>query len=300
MLTGWIIYSGKAPLEWERAKENAANAGIKIKMIDPASVEICLGPDNETSVYYEGCKLEFPDFLYLSIMKDHHYNALALMLEMEKHNIPCVNPKSAVMAANDKFLCSQILSKAGLPFPGTVLVNGEESIPAIRDIVGFPAVLKILTGAKGSGVMMVESEEQCRSLLQLIHSTAPETPLIAQEFIKTSIGKDLRVIVVDGKAIACMCRKSKTKDFRANFSLGGSVEDYPMTDEIKEIGTKAAAALGLRVAGVDLLFTEKGFTICEINASPGFAGIESCCPVNVSAEIFKLTMKLVEESRTNS
>lgn len=297
MLTGWIIYSGKAPLEWERAMENAASSGIKLKMIDPALVEICLGQNNETAVYYEGNRQTLPDFLYLSIMKDHHYNALALMREMEKHNIPCVNPKDAVTAANDKFLCSQILSKAGLPIPRTVLINGEESIPAIRESIGFPAVIKILTGAKGSGVTLVDSEEQCRSLLQLIHATAPETPLIAQEFIKTSKGKDIRVVIVDGKAIACMCRKSRTKDFRANFSLGGLVEDYPMTDEIKELGEKAAAALGLRVAGVDLLFTENGFTICEINASPGFAGIESCCPVNVSAEIFKLTMRLVEESR---
>ena len=297
MTTGWIIYSGKAPLEWERAQGNAAAAGIELKMIDPALVEICVGTNNDTSIYYEGGKVDLPDFLYLSIMTNHHYNALALMLEMEKHNIPCVNPKHAVMAANDKFLCSQILSRAGLPFPKTVLVNGEESIPAIRDTVGFPAVLKILTGAKGSGVTMVETEEQCRSLLQLLHATAPETPLIAQEYVKESRGKDLRVIVVDGKAIACMCRKSRGKDFRANFSLGGLVEDYPMTDEIKSIGEKAAAALGLRVAGVDLLFTVDGFTICEINASPGFAGIESCCPVNVSAEIFKLVRTLVRQVR---
>jgi len=242
MLTGWVIYSGKVPLEWERGQQNAANTGIDLKMIDPALIEICLGPDNETHIYYEGTKKTFPDFLYLCTMKDHHYNALALMLEMEKHNIPCVNPKDAVMAANDKFLCSQLLSKAGLPFPRTVLVNGEESIPAIRETVGFPAVLKILSGAKGSGVTMVESEEQCRSFLQLIHATSPGITLLTQEFIKTSIGRDIRVIVVDGNAIVCMCRKAKTKDFRANFSLGGSVEEYPMTDEIKEIGEKAAAA----------------------------------------------------------
>ncbi|OGV36197.1 MAG: hypothetical protein A2020_12395 [Lentisphaerae bacterium GWF2_45_14] len=297
MLTGWVIYSGKVPLEWERGQQNAAAAGIELKMIDPALTEICVDDSRTSSIYYDGSKAAFPDFLYLSIMKDHHYNALALMLEMEKLNIPCVNPQNAVLAANDKFLSCQILSRAKLPFPKTILVNGEESIPAIKDTIGFPAVLKILTGAKGSGVIMVKTEEECRSILQLLHATAPGTNMIAQEFIKESSGKDLRVIVVDGKAIACMCRKAHSSDFRANFSLGGSVEDYPMTEEIKTLGIKAAEALGLRVAGVDLLFTAKGFTICEINASPGFAGIESCCPVNVSAEIFKLAVILVREKK---
>jgi gamma-F420-2:alpha-L-glutamate ligase len=121
----------------------------------------------------------------------------------------------------------------------------------------------------------------------LINCTKPNVNIIIQEFIESSRGRDLRVFVIGGRAVACMERTGKAGDFKSNYSRGGSVKKFDLNPEIEWLATESAKILGLDIAGIDLLFDGDHYKICEANSSPGFEGLESCCDINIPAEIYK-------------
>ena len=166
------------------------------------------------------------------------------------------------------------------------MVCAEKDILSACREIGFPLVIKNVTGSQGAGIYLCESEDKFIDVMELIYTNNNKANIILQEFIQKSCGQDLRVFVVGGRVVGCMKRSSKSS-FKANFSKGGEVSSFDLTPEIEWLSAETAKLLNLDVAGVDLLFDEAGFKVCEANSSPGFCGLE------------KVTDKIVAESIIN-
>jgi glutathione synthase/RimK-type ligase-like ATP-grasp enzyme len=156
----------------------------------------------------------------------------------------------------------------------------DESI--VKDRIGFPCVVKVVTGSYGKGVYLCEKRRDFSKLMEFIRSLGTSKTLIVQEYLGLKPGEDLRVLVIGGKVIGAMKRIGPDGDFRANITNGGTGEKFELTDEIDFIARETARVLNLHIAGVDLLFDDRGFRVCEANSAPGFKGFETYCEVNVA------------------
>ncbi len=170
------------------------------------------------------------------------------------------------------------MAASNLPVPKTMLVKFPIDIELVEKQLGFPVVIKTISGSKGSGVYLSESAKNFEDLMTLIESTKSGANIILQEFISDSRGRDLRVLMVGGRAVACMQRVATDGSFKANISRGGDAQPYPISPELELLAIEATRKTGLDIAGVDLLFDKDHFKVCEINSSPGFKGIERAYP----------------------
>jgi len=195
---------------------------------------------------------------------------LPLALHYQSMGIPVINtPQSAALAKN-KYEAGKLFAANGLPTPYTrELTTLDHDMP-------YPLVAKVLRGSQGKGVYLCQNREELEQVSQQ-HGT-----MIIQEFINTRPGEDLRVFVIGGRVIGVMHRKSLNGDFRANISQGGIGESYPLTPEIENLALTVARLIGLDICGVDLLFADTGFKVCEVNATPGFRGFDKYCGSNMA------------------
>ena len=151
--------------------------------------------------------------------------------------------------------------------------------------IGFPAIVKTISGSYGRGVFLAETKKQFRQLLTMAELTKPSYNIIIQEFIKDTWGKDLRVLVVNNKVVGCMMRRATDEDFRANITRGGEGFPYEVNEQIEWLSTESSKALDLDIAGVDLLFDNGGYKICEVNSNPGFEGMEVYTKKNIADDM---------------
>ena len=205
---------------------------------------------------------------------------------MERLGIHIVNNPNSIEIVKDKLYSQQILAQNNLPVPKTILVKFPVNIDLVEQNLGFPVIVKTLSGSQGSGVFLAENRRTFDDLMQLIKATNQNTNVFLQEFIHASRGKDLRVFTLGGRAIACFKRTNIDGGFKANFSAGGTVDSFEITPEIEWLATQTSNILNLDMAGIDLLFDHDHFKVCEANSSPGFEGLERCCDLNVPKEIF--------------
>ena len=162
-----------------------------------------------------------------------------------------------------------------------VLCLGYKS-QVIKDEIGFPCVVKVITGSYGKGVHLCETRKQFEATMELVDNLGSRKTMIVQEFVSATNGKDLRVLVIGGKVIGAMRRSAPEGDFRANITGGGTGEPFPLTDEIEHMARETARVMGLDIAGVDLLFDTNGYKVCECNSAPGFEGFERYVGVDVA------------------
>ena len=167
-----------------------------------------------------------------------------------------------------------------------MLVKFPIDVSLVEQQIGFPVIVKTLSGSQGSGVFLCEKKSTFTDLMQLIEATNKTANIILQEFVSESRGIDLRVLTLGGRVVACMKRIAADGEFKANFSTGGSVEQFDVTPEIEWLATQTSQLLNLDMAGIDLLFAGDHYKICEANSSPGFQGIESCCDIDVPSDIY--------------
>ena len=168
----------------------------------------------------------------------------------------------------------------------TMLAKFPVDVERVEQHIGYPVVVKTISGSQGTGVFLCEDRSSLEDLMELVSATKSNVNIILQEFIQSSRGRDLRVITVGGRAVACMQRVAQDGSFKANVSRGGRAEPFDITPEIEWLSTEVSRLLGLDVAGIDLLFDGDHYRICEANSSPGFKGIEHCLPVSMPHEIF--------------
>jgi gamma-F420-2:alpha-L-glutamate ligase len=289
----WMLYGAdiesNADLAHEvrRFQSEAAKMDVDLKVLKPVQFDLLVQEDVRDSVLVDGLPKPLPDFFFPYLdHSDRSYFSLAIARQMERLGVNVFNKSSTIETVADKLHTHQVLVENGLPTPATMLAKFPVNIDLIEKVIGFPLVVKTLLGSNGSGVFLVEDAGRFNDLMELIGETNPNIQLIFQKFVAVSKGRDLRLFVVDGKVIACMERRARAGGFKANFSQGGSVAEFNPGKEAIDMAVKTAKVLDIQVAGIDLLFTEGGYTICEANTFPGFKGLELACKVNVPEAIF--------------
>lgn len=289
----WILFNEEieAPtaeaFEVRRFLSEGKKMGVDVKVFNPEQFDLLVTEDERDSVLIDGQLMSLPDFLLpRTLVKDSGYFAMAVIRQMERLGVTVYNGAACIETVADKLHTHQILAESGLPTPTTMLAKFPVDMDLIKQFIGFPVVVKTLLGANGSGVFLVENSAAFKDLMELIGETSPNIQLIFQKYIEASRGRDLRLFVVDGQVIASMERRASDGGFKANYSTGGSVHRFEPDDDALRMAVKTAEVLNSQVAGIDLLFTDQGYTICEANTFPGFKGLEKACEVNVPQEIF--------------
>ncbi|MBA4502054.1 ATP-grasp domain-containing protein [Marinobacterium marinum] len=291
-MLGWILYKSDHTLvkqetyEIERLVSQASSHGIDIRVYTPEAFDLMVTRDDRTSVMLDGQSTPLPDFFLPRMGAGTNYFALAVIRHLERLGVHSFNSAESIDTVKDKLYSHQILAQNGLPVPKTMLVKFPVNPELVKRQIGFPVVVKTLSGSQGSGVFLCETLGHFEDLMQMVEVTNPKANIILQEFIADSRGRDLRVIVIGGRAVACMERVAEEGSFKANFSRGASVREFSMTPEVEWLAIETARVLGLEIAGVDLLFDGDHYKVCEANSSPGFEGVESCCDVDVVNEIY--------------
>ena len=211
---------------------------------------------------------------------------LAVLRQFEYSNIPCINPSESINIVRDKLRTSQILAQHNLPTPKTMMVRYPIDLGLVEDNIGFPCVVKLVTGSYGEGIYLCERKRDYKKLMEFIDTLgANKKTMLVQEYMGHRPGEDLRVYVVGGKVLGAMKRTAPEGDFRANITNGGTGEAYPVDEKMEFIALETAKVLGLDIAGIDLLFTEDGYVVCEANSNPGFRGFDHYCQVDIADKI---------------
>jgi gamma-F420-2:alpha-L-glutamate ligase len=291
-LKGWIIY--KPPqnevkpeiYEINRLTEEAERQGIEVSVLAPDQFELIVTRDDRKSVMVDEQVVPLPDFVLPRMGAGTNYFALAVIRHLERLGVHTLNSSQSIDTVKDKLYTQQILAEHNLPVPKTMLIKYKVDVDLVERHLGFPVVVKTISGAQGSGVFLAETKSKFIDLMEMINAYRPNATMILQEFIAASRGVDLRVVTIGGRAIAAMKRTAGDDSFKANYSRGGKVEPYEITPEIEWLATETSRVLNLDFAGIDLLFDGDHFKICEANSSPGFEGIESCCDVNIPEELY--------------
>jgi len=273
-----------------RFQQAAAKAGIKLSVLQPQQFDLLVDSAQAHgagwSAIYNGQRLAKPDLIIARTGSETSYFTLAVLRHFERQGVPMVNGPAAIEAVADKLHTLQILAGAGLPIPKTILGKFPVDVGIVERELGFPVVVKTLRGTRGNGVLLCSNREQFNDLATLLDGARPGADFIFQQYIKSSHGRDVRVLVVNGKVIAAMERCATDGGFKSNISSGGQGSAFTPPAEMEQLAVRVATVLGLDVAGIDILFDEHGYRICEANSSPGFLGLEKACRISVPDEIF--------------
>lgn len=215
---------------------------------------------------------------------------LAVVKQFETLGTFLVNSSSAIADSRDKMRCLQILSGAGLKVPVSVLTRSPRGIrSAVASVGGLPVVLKVLQGTQGVGVMLVNSPISLGSVMDTLRGLGQD--VIIQQFIAEGAGRDYRAFVIGNKVVAAMRRTAPAGEFRSNIHRGGSGSLVTLPKDFSTAAIRAAKKLGLRVAGVDLMDSNSGPLVIEVNSSPGFEGIERATGLNIASQIVRYMIK---------
>lgn len=249
------------------------------------------------TMLYNGIKLDHVDAIIPRIGATATVYGAAVIRQFELNGVFSATGSEALVKARDKFRCIQHLSAAGIPVPKTIMANkiGFQA-KSLEKYLDLPIVVKLKESTHGLGVILSDSYNNAWSTLEAFHQLDQDTLL--QEFIKEAKGADIRAFVVDGKVVGSMKRQAVDGDFRSNLHRGGSAAIETLNQEEEKIALAAAEVLGLHIAGVDLLRSERGPLVLEVNASPGLEGIETTTKVDIAGSI----IQFVERSllRNNS
>jgi RimK family alpha-L-glutamate ligase len=272
--------------ERERFIEEADKYGIDFSVVFADEIDLIVSRDDRKSIRFRNDIVPLPDVLLARTGSGTGYFNLSVLRQFERLNVTTLPNSAAIEASKDKLYANQILAQAGLPIPKTLLTRFPCKSELVEKQVGFPCVLKVITGSHGAGVYLCENAKQFEDLSELISSLDSKTSMIIQEYISHSEGRDLRVIVIGGRVVGAMQRKSTDGSFKANISRGGQGESYDVDDEMEMLSIQVAKVLDLDIAGVDLLFHPDGYRVCEANSSPGFKGFEKALGINIPEKVF--------------
>lgn len=274
------LYSSK------RLTEAAESRGHKADTIDTLRCYMNITSSRPT-IHYKGKELQHYDAVIPRVGASVTFYGAAVVRQLEMMSVFCVNDSIAITRARDKLRSLQLLSKKGLGLPITGFAHSLDEIQDLIKMVGGPPlIIKFLEGTQGIGVVLVETTKAARSVLEAFLGL--KVNIMVQEYIKEAGGADIRCFVVGGKVIASMMRQAKSpEEFRSNLHRGGVATPVDITDEERNMAVRAAHIIGLHVAGIDIVRSNRGPLIIEVNASPGLEGIEKTTGIDVALEIIK-------------
>lgn len=282
-----ILSNGSGNYSTKRLKEEAVKRGHTVEIIKYRDCYASIEQNNPT-VSYNGEDLGTFDAIIPRIASHMTRYGTAIVRQLEMQGVYTVSSSISINRSRDKLRSMQLLAKAGVGIPKTVVSRNSTDIDDLIEKIGsMPIIIKLARGTHGSGVVLAESKKAAKSVLQAFYLTNEDgTNILLQEYIEEAAGSDIRAFVVGGRVVASMKRQSLDDDFRSNLHKGGEGVKVKLTDEEKKAATKAAKAMGLSVAGVDMLRSNRGPLVLEVNASPGF-GIEKVTGRNVAGAIIE-------------
>jgi ribosomal protein S6--L-glutamate ligase len=238
-------------------------------------------------IHYRGGKvLDYFDAVIPRIRPSITFYGCALTRQFEAMKVFCLNSAAAITQSRDKLFSLQLLLRNDVDIPTTGFANSPlDTDDLIKMVGGSPLIVKLLEGTQGKGVVLAETKKAAESVINAFKSL--NANILVQEFIKEANGKDLRLFVVDGKVVAAIQREAAPGEFRANIHMGGTAGIIKPTAEERRIAIKAAKAMDLKVAGVDIIRSSKGPLLLEVNSSPGLEGIEGATNKDIAGEMIK-------------
>ncbi len=237
-----------------------------------------------SAVHYEGKALPNYDFVIPRIGASITAYGTAVVRQFEMTGAQVLNSAQAIVQSRDKLFAHQLMAMHKLPTPDTAFANSHnDTEDLIKMVGGTPLVIKFLHSTQGKGVVLAENRKAAAALIEALRNA--EASFLVQQFISESAGQDLRCIVLDGKVIAAMVRRSATGDFRANLHIGGIACETRISSEERKLAIKAASKLGLKFAGVDILRSANGPLLLEVNSSPGLEGIEKTTGIDIGGQV---------------
>ncbi len=258
---------------------------------------IIMMENKKPHLYYNGREVKGIDAIIPRIGASASFYGAAVINQFEMMNVITTVTAEALWRSRDKLTSLQLLSRVGVRTPRTVFTNYSSNVDEVIDMVGGPPlIIKLLEGTQGYGVILAESHRGAKSVIEAFNKT--RTRIIVQEFIKESAGSDIRAFVIGRRVVASMRRTATRKgEFRSNLHQGGIAEPIELTDLERKTALKAAATMGLDVAGVDMLQSNRGPLVLEVNASPGLEGIEKTTDVDVARKIIMYLERKVKKQR---
>lgn len=280
-----------------RLVEAIKEAGHDATVLDHLKCDIVSEKDNPC-IYYRGTKVTGVDAVIPRIGASVTFYGSAVVRQFEMMKIFTAVESQALVRSRDKLRSLQIMARAGVGMPKTVFTNYSTEVRKIIDSVGGPPlIVKLLEGTQGVGVVLAPTFKAAESIIQAFHSM--KARVIVQEFIEEAKGEDIRAFVVDGKVIGAMKRKGVEGEFRSNIHRGGSGELIKLSQEERRAALIATRAMGLSVAGVDMLQSDRGPLVLEVNSSPGLEGIESATGKNIAGRIISFVERRAIELKKN-
>lgn len=275
-----------------RLVEAGENLGHEMHVVDHLKCNIEI-EKKSPKVYYNGAYLDNVDAIIPRIGASVTFFGTAVVRQFEMMKIFSAVESQALVRSRDKLRSLQLLARAGVGLPKTVFTNFSKNVGHVIDSVGgAPVVLKLLEGTQGLGVILADTQNAAGSVMEAFNGL--EARIIVQEFIKEAGGADIRAFIVDGEIVGAMKRQGKEGEFRSNLHRGGTANIIELTEEEKETAIIAAKAMGLGVAGVDMLQSSHGPLVLEVNSSPGLEGIEKATGTDIAKKIIRYVERNVQ------
>ncbi|MFA5004493.1 MAG: RimK family alpha-L-glutamate ligase [Candidatus Saccharimonadales bacterium] len=279
-----ILSKGPGNYSTKRLKEEALARGHEVRVLNYAKCYVSV-ESNRPVVRYEGEEINDVDVIIPRIASSLTRYGASIVRQFEMQNVFTTTTSIALTRSRDKLRSMQLLAKAGVGIPKTVFARDNADVDDVLDQVGgAPVIIKVARGTHGNGVVLAETRKAAKAVMQAFYVEG--VSFVVQEFVEESAGTDIRAFVVNGKVVASMKRQSLDDDFRSNLHQGGEGTIVKLSDEERKTAQKAAKAMGLPICGVDMMRSNRGPLVLEVNSSPGF-GIEKVTERNVAAKIIE-------------
>lgn len=278
-----ILSRARGCYSTRRLREAALARGHDAKVLDTLRFSMAV-EQGKPDLYYKRARLSRYDAVIPRIGASITFYGTAVVRQFEQMGVFTLNGSHAITVARDKLRALQVLSRHQVGFPATTFVrHRDDLLPAIDRLGGGPVVIKVLEGTQGIGVILAEDRAVAQAMVETLQSARQN--VLLQRFVVESRGRDVRALVVGGRVVAAMRRIAQGGEFRSNVHRGGRTEALELTAEIEHTAIRAAQIMGLRVAGVDMLESNDGPLVMEVNSSPGLQGIESTTGIDVAGAI---------------
>ena len=277
-----ILSRGANLYSTARLKEAAVGRGHEVTVVDYLRCYMDLTA-RRPKILYKGEELR-PNAVIPRIGASYTFYGTAVVRQFEMADIFALNSSDGISRSRDKLRSMQILSRAGVGLPTTSFAHSIQDVNGLLEVVGgTPVIIKLLEGTQGLGVVLAETKKAAESVIGAFRQL--DANILVQQFIKEAAGADIRALVVGGKVVAAMRRQGAPGDFRSNLHRGGSAEMIKLAPSERSTAVRAAKAMGLNVAGVDMVQSEEGPMVLEVNSSPGLEGIEKASSIDVADQI---------------
>ena len=280
-----VLSRGKNIYSTKRILEAGENRGHEMLLLDHMKCVLVIEA-GRPHIYFNGKEIKNVDAVIPRIGASVTFYGAAVVRQFEMMKIFTAVESQALVRSRDKLRSLQILARAGLGMPKTAFANQSKDIDNLLEAIGgAPCVIKLLEGTQGIGVILAENNKAAKSVIEAFLKL--DAAMLVQEFIKEAKGADIRAFVVDGQVVGAMKRQAREGEFRSNLHRGGTATLINLTPQERATAVKAAKKLGLGIAGVDMLQSERGPLVMEVNSSPGLEGIEGATGIDIAGKIIE-------------